>query len=500
MRFGFATGVAILLLSSSLQTDAQTLSPSEIGTVRLPLRRNENGQLAAVKRLSKRASGQSIYNAIGREYLIEVGIGTPAQMFNLTLDTGSAELWVPSVECPASTCPYSRYNPKQSSTYKASPDTFSIEYGLGSANGTYALESVTTGGITITNQKIGLAKATENILGIVSSGEQSNGIMGFGYPGLNAARGSRDVTPFVFNLVNGLSDPVFSIFLNSYYAFGMTGEILFGGIDKAKYVGNLAYAPVVRYDLSGYYVAPNVGSSAGQQEGTLLYWTVAGQGVEVTDKKANSTTYKSDMAALKAFILDTGTTLTMIPKNYADHVVAAAAGAGNYTWDSLNGVYFVNCKIVKQNKTVDFLISSWTEAASSSPIKISAPVSELVIPLDTNSADTATQCAFAITISESSFISGETWILGEATLRSVYQVYDMKNNRIGLAQANFSGANQTDVVSSNAAPSAQPSEKITMNGNDHASLPPVSSAIALQPLGQSMVLAVFVVIVTIGFL
>lgn len=41
------------------------------------------------KRLHKRdISGAPLYNANGKEYLVEVGVGSPPQFFNLTLDTG----------------------------------------------------------------------------------------------------------------------------------------------------------------------------------------------------------------------------------------------------------------------------------------------------------------------------------------------------------------------------------------------------------------------------
>lgn len=33
-------------------------------------------------------SSISLYNANSRQYLIEIGVGTPPQLFNVTLDTG----------------------------------------------------------------------------------------------------------------------------------------------------------------------------------------------------------------------------------------------------------------------------------------------------------------------------------------------------------------------------------------------------------------------------
>lgn len=314
---------------------------------------------------------------------------------------------------------------------------FSIEYGIGSANGTYAKETVTVGTAQVENQMIGLVSSTENILGIVSEGEQSNGILGLGFPGLNSVRGAKDDIPFAFNLASKLQDPVFSIFLNKPFAYGMTGEIMFGGVDAAKYTGSLQYVPVASYDTSGFYVTANVGTSSKSGRGTFLYWTVAGQGI-----KAGSS-YSKSLSSLQGFILDTGTTLTMIPKQYADGILEAVAGGNDsYSYDAFNGVYRVSCSLAKSTDSVEFQLSTSTSSASTNPVVISTPVSQLVIPLDTDYTETAESCMFGITSSSSTQLtSGETWILGEASLRSVYSVYDMKNYRVGVAPANLAGAN-----------------------------------------------------------
>jgi len=74
------------------------------------LERDEE-DLAAMKRsLHKRQSeGQ-----LGQEYLINVGldasytgtitVGTPAQSFEVIMDTGSADLWLADANCTSSTC------------------------------------------------------------------------------------------------------------------------------------------------------------------------------------------------------------------------------------------------------------------------------------------------------------------------------------------------------------------------------------------------------------
>lgn len=85
--------IALATLAVFLGADAAAVLPvteKNNNVIRLPLVRNENGQLAHLKRgmLEKRADKTALYNAVGREYMVEIGVGTPAQKFNLTLDTG----------------------------------------------------------------------------------------------------------------------------------------------------------------------------------------------------------------------------------------------------------------------------------------------------------------------------------------------------------------------------------------------------------------------------
>ncbi|KAI7854968.1 aspartic peptidase domain-containing protein [Circinella umbellata] len=453
--------IAIVSTSCLLGTDAAVVPPNNEGIVRLPLIRNSNGQLAQLRRfestpLEKRdATRSSIYNAFGREYLIEAGVGTPPQSFNLTLDTGSAEFWVPSISCPTSSCPYERFDGKKSSTFESNTEVFSIEYGIGSATGNYGIDTVSVGTAKVDKQKIGLASGTKNILGVVSSGEQCNGILGLGFPGLNSARGASNVEPFPFNLGKTLDDQVFSIFLNSHYSYGMSGEIVFGGIDTSKFTGELQYVPVVTYDTANYLVSPNVGADSKKTGGIYLYWSVAGQGVKVNNYQKSFTP--------QAFILDTGTTLTMVPKTYAEGILEAATGSkSKYSWDELNGVYRVDCGLKTSTVNIEFQISTSTGSASQNAVTISTPVKEMIIPLDTDYLDTATACMFGITASSSGLTAGESWIIGEASLRSMYLVHDMKNNQVGLAPVNLAGAGKFTPASS-----AGKTEGGTSNTNDN---------------------------------
>ncbi|KAI7889466.1 aspartic peptidase domain-containing protein [Mucor mucedo] len=426
----------------------------EEGIIRAPIIRNPNGgnplqvakrRLQSIQRrqLDKRDPFQApLYNDQGSQYLIEVGIGSPAQTFAVTLDTGSADLWVPSTACPASNCPFSRFNSAASSTFKTLNKPFGIQYGIGSVNGTYATDTVTVGGATIPNQQFGLASITQDILqphtsmNNDSSGNQNqveaNGILGMGYPSLTQAnsQGEGAYNPFVFNLVaKGLiKEPVFSIYLNSISKTGWAGEITLGGIDTTKFDGDLTYLPVASLtSKSSTMSGGNNSSNAG-----YYYWMVYGQGLGVTN--SNTGTNPSwRLREVGAYILDTGTTLTYLPTSVATEIVTAFAGPKGFALDKQSGVFIVDCA-TSQSPARFELVMSQSSKVSENPIVLSVPANELVIPIDTTDVNTATMCMFGIApLGGSGGIGANMYLIGDSVLRSSYMVFDMGQNRVGLA-------------------------------------------------------------------
>lgn len=389
-------------------------------------------------------------------------------MIPISNTTSSADLWVPSSQCPRRECPFGGFKESASSTFNDHNQQFGIQYGIGSVNGTYATDTVTVAGASVPNQQFGLATTTESILTATNnqSTVKANGILGLGYPQLTAAQNQNEklYNPFVFNLAKNkiIQNPVFSVYMNRADQQGWAGEIIFGGVDKSKYTGDLHYLPVAQLT-----------SSLSPSSNGYYYWMVYGQAIAVKNTPGNNDkTYNlgrqsssifgsgdddfgfmqqlrghqhkkrqtSSSSSAAAFILDTGTTLTYLPTRMALDVASRIAGGSDgFQLDRQSGVLLVDCSVAQSSANVELHMSQTSEP-SSSPVVLSVPASALVIPLDTNSAQNASACMLGIApLGNSGGTSGvgsSMLLVGDSMLRSAYLVFDMGQNRVGIAAAN----------------------------------------------------------------
>ncbi|XP_068122464.1 pepsin A-like [Hyperolius riggenbachi] len=183
----------------------------------------------------REATTEPLVNYMDNEYFGTISIGTPPQDFSVVFDTGSANLWVPSVSCSSAACTnHRRFNPQMSSSYQSSNEKVSISYGTGSISGVLAFDTVQVGDIVALKQGLVLTES-ESIFLFYS---HFDGILGLGYPSLSVS----GVAP-VFDTMWSeelISEDIFSVYLSS----GEGSVVVFGGSDDSLYTGSLHWVPV----------------------------------------------------------------------------------------------------------------------------------------------------------------------------------------------------------------------------------------------------------------
>ena len=241
------------------------------------------------------------------------------------------------------------------------------------------------------------------------------GIMGIGYQAgesisENIAAGQGGALyPNVINVlkdqghINQLS---YSLWLNDLDS--STGSILFGGVDTAKYHGDLIALPV---QLDG-------------QSGGLTSFTVAWTGLSFTS--GGHTSDLSPSAATPA-ILDSGTTDLLLPDNIANQLFNGLGVITDQNYGNL-----VKCSVLGNAGTFSFSFGG-----QGGPT-VNVSLSEFGFPLVNQDGSAATfndgsaACQLGIDAA-----GGDPILFGDTFLRSAYVVYDLENNSIGLAQTNF---------------------------------------------------------------
>lgn len=191
-----------------------------------------------------------------------------------------------------------------------------------------------------------------------------------------------------------------------------TGSILFGGIDTKKYTGDL--------------IAVEVYPTDGRQ---VTSFTVAFTSLSATSSSGSDQLTPSSYA--QAAILDSGTTITLLPNDVIDAVFAELGASVS---EKL-GVPVVPCSLANNPGTLNYGFGG-----SGGPT-IKVAMSQLVTPLgfsgeDSTNANGETLCQLGIQAAGTLPV-----LFGDTFLRSAYVVYDLDNNQIALAQTDF---NSTD--------------------------------------------------------
>ncbi|CEQ41966.1 SPOSA6832_03720, partial [Sporobolomyces salmonicolor] len=338
-----------------------------------------------------------------------MSIGTPAKTFIIDFDTGSADLWVPSVNCTSAACnPHTKYNPAGSSSAVSVPGKkLSITYGDGSsAQGTAWTDTVTSTflsfledkGLELIKSPVGAVAgmtATAQTLGAANSltsdfqDDPYDGLMGMAYSSI-ATLGSKTV----FDTLVSESKTASSQF--SFYLAASGSELYLGGMDQSKYTaGSTVFYPVTSQSYWLLATQANVGGSAVSALGTF------------------------------SAIVDTGTSVIVPLTSLLPSLVQAPTSAAEAFWAAVpnsgvygSGYYTYECA---SPPSISFSFGSsnaeqWAVAGDS-----------LNLGRVSSGSD---RCVGAIVGAD---IGINAWILGDSFLENVYSTFDLSTNSVGFS-------------------------------------------------------------------
>lgn len=194
------------------------------------------------------------------EFLVSIGLGTPAQPIKMVLDSGSSGGWSYSTHCCYSSN-HSYFDPTKSSTYSnrtlvngtavrstTDPGTeFDYSYGSGSdAIGYLGFDTMTIGSqLVLPNMTIGL---TTNITGSSRISRQMEGIVGLMPSSILAYTGGYNVPFEQAQETKKLQNPYITATLvkaNRTTGEGGGGRYVWGDVDRQLLAGELSWQSVV---------------------------------------------------------------------------------------------------------------------------------------------------------------------------------------------------------------------------------------------------------------
>ncbi|XP_041943047.1 cathepsin D-like [Alosa sapidissima] len=330
---------------------------------------------------------EKLTNFMDAQYFGEISIGTPPQDFKVLFDTGSSNLWVPSIHCSfldIACWLHHRYNSKKSSTFAKNGTKFAIKYGRGSLSGFISEDVVNLAGVNVPGQQFGEAVQQPGITFAVA---RFDGVFGMGYPTISVEK----VTP-VFDQIMAkklIPQNVFSFYLNRNPNAPVGGELMLGGTDKQYYDGELHYVNVTR----------------------KAYWQIKMDAVDV----GNQLTLCKDGCQA---IVDTGTSL-MVGPTHEVRALHRAIGA----LPLLMGEYWIECSKIPTLPVISFNLGG----------KLFNLTGEDYILQESQMG--AKICLSGFMAMDIPPPAGPLWILGDVFIGRYYSVFDRDHDRVGFAPA-----------------------------------------------------------------
>lgn len=287
------------------------------------------------------------------------------------------------------------YDSSASSTSRDLRRTSSLQYGIGNANISYVTDDISlAGGPTLSQLQFGIATDTT---------DQFAGILGLGH--------GQNYSTLYPNMMDQLvaqraiRSKTYSLALGSKAE--QSGLLVLGGIDTLKYSGALAPLPVI--------------PAASSPDGVARFW-VALQSISVTAPSGRSIPFPNSTFPV---FLDSGATLTLLPRPLSDTIAAAFGSPGI----DARGFYPVDCALARAPGTMDFAFAGVT---------VRVPYGEMIREI--KRMDGSSTCMLGI------MPSPDFVLLGDTFLRSAYAVFDLEADVVYMAQYTNCGSRTMEIM------------------------------------------------------
>jgi hypothetical protein len=431
------TGSASLILLSASSALAA-------GTVEFLLGREQHSHLPDlverdVEGTSESALLTNFAGSIGLRYFVNLTVGTPPQLQTVLIDTGSSDTIFLAADAPKcqggkgkskSTCPGGSYNTSASTTFELlSPGAIDANYGENatatSSQGGFVADLVTDvlqiSDLVVTGAHFGLAHEAEgNFLG----GNRYTGIMGLGFPALEAVKEGQPKYPtFVESLVGAkaIASRLFGLYLNELSSYG---SILFGGVDTEKFTGNLTTLNFL---------------PSGLEDKKVQLFALRMDGVSITHDDGTEETIVVPNEFQKAILPDSGTATWSVPADTYNKIL-------NMTGATVSGSNAVMPCSKISNKT---FLSITLSGNGTNKAQLEVPLTSLFIPATLNDGSGIAKIkgeeACLLMVKEAA-PNSSLYLMGDPVMRAGYWVFDLDNGQVSIGQARLSSTTSNIVA------------------------------------------------------
>ncbi|KAI8909474.1 aspartic peptidase domain-containing protein [Powellomyces hirtus] len=394
---------SVILLTSALCASAQIPIREQLRSVLDVLHQYRGDESSLV---SRSVATAEIDNLVVNTMSLE--LGTPPQKFDVIVDTGSPDAWFFG-KTGCSNCGPQRFEETKSSTYKKVSDKpINTKYLDGtSASGFSAMDTLIVDNKTVTDFEF-MYVNTYVQHGDTSRSASYPAMLGVSLP-VNASSPAelRKVTQLGSSVTAQLSKAGIYSFGLRGSVNGAPGSINFGGIDETQFQTPMKWL--------------NIGTGSGTPKdiSAIPLWTAPLNTVAVDGR--NVPIY---LATNTTLILDTGTTMTMLPSSI---VMAIGSALGGKLLPAPNGVSASSFPIVYQFQCA--------QAATLPTLSLTFNGVTLDIPatvyIQDSFVNSVSGCVMGIVGLPG---NGQLGLVGMNLLRNFYTSWHWDTGRIGFAQ------------------------------------------------------------------